>query len=119
PSWRMIVAKTAPCACPRSAGAGRPGLCGHGRPPTLCGMTGTLLGLLLIGALIWLWMGALAAREFAIRAGQQLCRANGVQLLDQSVALGRLRLQRTSTGFAVERRYHFEVSLDGMDRGHG
>lgn len=82
-------------------------------------MTGTLLGLLLIGALIWLWMGALAAREFAIRAGQQLCRANGVQLLDQSVALGRLRLQRTSTGFAVERRYHFEVSLDGMDRGHG
>jgi hypothetical protein len=82
-------------------------------------MTASLLGLLLIGALVWLWMGALAWREFAILTGQRLCREAGVQLLDQSVALERLRMWRTSGGFAIERRYHFDVSVDGTDRGRG
>lgn len=82
-------------------------------------MTGTFLGLLLIGALIWLWMGALALREYAILTGQRLCREAGVQLLDQSVALERLRVRRTSTGLALERRYHFDVSMDGADRYRG
>lgn len=86
------------------------------RPTTLAGMTGTWIGLLLIGAFIWLWMGAMAARERAILIGQRLCREAGVQLLDQSVALRRLRLRRTAGGLTAARRYAFEVSMDGADR---
>ncbi len=79
-------------------------------------MTGTWIGLLLIGAFVWLWMAAMAVRERAILIGQRLCREAGVQLLDQSVTLKRLRLRRTSGGLTAARRYTFEVSMDGADR---
>lgn len=79
-------------------------------------MTETWIGLLAIGALVWIWMDAMAARERAVQIGQRLCRDAGVQLLDQSVALQRLRIRRTAGGLALARRYHFDVSMDGADR---
>jgi hypothetical protein len=82
-------------------------------------MTGTWFGLLLMGLLIWLWMEALAVRERAIRLGRQLCRDAGLQLLDHSVALERLRIRRRAGRIACERRYRFEVSVNGADRHRG
>ncbi|HET6545292.1 MAG TPA: DUF3301 domain-containing protein [Rhodanobacteraceae bacterium] len=74
---------------------------------------------MLTGAAIWLWMDALRAREIAIRIGRELCEGNGVQLLDQSVALDRLRLRRSAGRLQWCRRYRFDVSLDGSDRHRG
>ncbi|MBN8726439.1 MAG: DUF3301 domain-containing protein [Xanthomonadales bacterium] len=72
--------------------------------------------MLLAGTAVWMWLDALRAREHAIRHGGQLCREAGVQLLDQSVSLRRLRIARRRGLLTFVRRYSFEVSLDGSDR---
>ncbi|HEY0180479.1 MAG TPA: DUF3301 domain-containing protein [Dokdonella sp.] len=82
-------------------------------------MTGTWIALLAVVAVVWAWMGALGAREQAIRHGRELCREAGVQLLDQTVALRRLRFGRRDGLPALLRRYDFDVSVDGHDRHRG
>ncbi|MBO9663704.1 DUF3301 domain-containing protein [Dokdonella sp.] len=82
-------------------------------------MLGTWILLLAVALAIWAWMDALRAREFAIRHGRELCREAGVQLLDQSVSLKRLRVARRDGLPSLIRRYQFEVSLDGSDRHRG
>jgi len=82
-------------------------------------MLGTWLLLLAIASAVWLWMDALAARERAIAYGRELCRAAGVQLLDQTVALKRIRIRRVDGLPTLVRRYGFEISLDGSDRHRG
>lgn len=82
-------------------------------------MTGTLIALLLIAAAVWAWMDALRARESAIAHGRRLCEEAGVQLLDQSVAVSRVRLARRDGFPSLLRRYAFEVSIDGSDRYRG
>ena len=83
------------------------------------GMTGTWISLLAIAVLVWVWLDALNARECAIRAGRELCRDAGVQLLDQTVSLKRVRIGRRDGLPTFLRRYGFEVSLDGRDRHRG
>jgi len=90
-----------------------------GRRPHTLPMLGTWISLLLIALAIWAWMDALRARELAIRHGRELCRDAGVQLLDQTVSLKRLRIARRDGLPAFVRRYGFEVSLDGSDRHRG
>ena len=82
-------------------------------------MLGTWLFLLAIGAAVWIWMDVLGAREQAIRYGREICRDAGVQLLDQSVSLTRLRIERVKSVPTLIRRYGFEISLDGADRHRG
>lgn len=82
-------------------------------------MAGTLFSLLAIGAAIWIWMDVLDAREHAVRYGREICREAGVQLLDQSVSLTRLRITRVDSVPTLIRRYGFEISLDGSDRHRG
>lgn len=82
-------------------------------------MLGTWLSLLAIALALWAWMDALTARERAIGYGRELCRAAGVQLLDQTVSLKRVRIQRIDGLPALVRRYGFEISLDGSDRHRG
>lgn len=82
-------------------------------------MLGTWLFLLAIACAIWIWMDALGARERAVRYGRDLCREAGVQLLDQTVSLTRLRIQRVDGLPTLVRRYGFDVSMDGSDRHRG
>lgn len=82
-------------------------------------MLGTWLVLLAIALAVWLWMDALGARERAIRYGRQLCREAGVQLLDQTVSLTRIRVARVDGLPTLVRRYGFDISLDGSDRHRG
>jgi len=79
-------------------------------------MIGTWLFLFAIALTIWAWTDALRARELAIHHGRTLCREAGVQLLDQTVSLKRLRVARRAGLPTLVRRYGFEVSLDGSDR---
>lgn len=82
-------------------------------------MSTTLIALLAIASLVWAWMDVLRAREFAIAHGHRLCAEAGLQLLDQSVAVRRVRLVWRDGLPSLLRRYAFEVSVDGSDRRPG
>ena len=82
-------------------------------------MIGTWVSLLVFAGAVWMWLDGLRSRELAIRHGQALCREAGVQLLDQTVALKRMRIARRDGLPTFVRRYGFEISLDGSDRHRG
>jgi hypothetical protein len=74
----------------------------------------TLLFLMLV---IGLWLAAMRSRDLALHAARGICRSQDVQLLDESIGLSGLRLQRRQDGrLQWTLRYAFEVSQDGHDR---
>ncbi|HET8942028.1 MAG TPA: DUF3301 domain-containing protein [Rudaea sp.] len=76
-----------------------------------------LLPLILILLAAYAWQAALRSRERARALGRTLCQRANVQLLDETVALQRLRFERGSNGWLrLLRRYRFELSTDGTDR---
>jgi len=76
--------------------------------------------LVLIGAALWLWMESMRTRERATAVCRRACHGEGVQLLDETVALRALRLARRARGgYQVRRIYEFEYSRDGADRLRG
>lgn len=84
---------------------------------------GSLIGILLLLALAgiaWFWNDSLRARDQVIQACRRLCAEIEVQLLDETVALRQLRLQRGERGgWQAARRYTFEYSRTGADRWPG
>ncbi|MBU3736755.1 MAG: DUF3301 domain-containing protein, partial [Methylobacterium sp.] len=57
------------------------------------------------------------AREIAIEAGRQVASRDGLQLLDETVAVVRLRTARDDMGrLRLQRTYGFEVSDTGVNR---
>ena len=75
---------------------------------------GVLAGLV---AIAWLWHDSLGAREVAIAAARHACRAEDVQLLDDTVALAVFRFRRNSEGrINFQRVYRFEFSDTGNNR---
>ncbi len=83
-------------------------------------MYDALLPFLMVLLAIYVWQSALRARERARQYGHELCANAGVQLLDQTVALQKLNLQRGADGrLHWRRRYRFDVSTNGADRHHG
>ena len=83
-------------------------------------MYDALLPPLLILAAFYLWHNALRARERARALAAALCARAGLQLLDQTVTLHRVRLRRLpDEGLRLLRCYGFDVSIDGNDRLHG
>lgn len=80
----------------------------------------TLLPPLLILAAFYFWHNALRARERARELAHALCARVGLQLLDQTVSLHRVRLRRVpGEGLRLLRCYCFAVSTDGNDRRDG
>ncbi|HEX5952828.1 MAG TPA: DUF3301 domain-containing protein [Rhodanobacteraceae bacterium] len=72
-----------------------------------------LLGfMVLIGS----WYHVLRLRERATAHARHLCELHGVQLLDDSVALHRLRMGWRRGALHVMREYRFETSRGGDDR---
>ncbi|MGH8581376.1 MAG: DUF3301 domain-containing protein [Gammaproteobacteria bacterium] len=75
--------------------------------------------LLLVGA-VWFWSDSLQARERALNRCRKACDELCVQLLDETVALSRITLNRNPRGrLSVHRWYRFEFSTDGTDRHPG
>lgn len=73
--------------------------------------------LLVLLALVWLWHDSLRAREAALLAGKAACQRQGMQFLDDTLALASLRLGRNRRGQTVLRRvYRFEFSDTGNNR---
>jgi hypothetical protein len=70
--------------------------------------------------LLWFWRDSLRARERALRISRRACEQINAQLLDETVALIKLRLCRTKAGtMALCRQYTFDFSLDGAQRRSG
>jgi hypothetical protein len=68
-------------------------------------------------ALIWFWLESMKARDIAIEAGRQAVDRYGLQLLDETVAITRIRAARDANGrLRLLRTYSFEVSDTGADR---
>lgn len=77
----------------------------------------SLLFLLLLAALGWLWFDSLRALEIARNAGKRACNDANVQFLDDTVASTALALVRDKSGRRVLRRnYRFEFSETGDSR---
>ena len=74
------------------------------------------LPLLALMVLIGSWHHVLRLRERATVHARRLCERHGVQLLDDSVALHRLRADWRRGTLHVMREYRFETSRGGDDR---
>lgn len=77
-----------------------------------------LLFALFAGGLYW-W-NASRAKEIARLHGRRACDREGVQFLDDTVVLSRVRLRRNAIGqLAIRREYQFEFASDGGRRYEG
>ena len=76
--------------------------------------------LLLLAAGAWFVWDSLKAREAAIAASRSLCKTEGLQFLDETVAMESIRPVRDSQGqIRLRRVYGFEYSDTGNDRRKG
>jgi len=79
-----------------------------------------ILGLVFISAIAWLWLDSLKAREVAVRAAKELCAAEGLQFLDDTVSIAGLMPARDDEGqVTLQRAYNFEYSNTGDNRLRG
>jgi hypothetical protein len=70
-----------------------------------------------LAALAWLWLDSLKAREVAVRGAREACAAEGLMLLDYTVAIASLKLARDGDGrIRIQRAYDFEYSDTGDNR---
>lgn len=72
--------------------------------------------LLICAALAVSWYHALRLREHAIALARGVCQRHALQLLDDSVALHRLRMRWRRGALHILREYRFDVSEGGSDR---
>lgn len=79
-----------------------------------------LAALVVLAAAALFWADSLRARERALEAGRAACQRYGLQFLDETVAIARLRLARDAEGrIRLARTYAFEFSDTGNNRRHG
>lgn len=79
-----------------------------------------ILGLALLGGLLWLWFDSLKAREAGMRESRTACAAEGLLLLDDTVAISSIRPTRDDEGrLRLRRVYSFEYSDTGNNRRNG
>ena len=79
------------------------------------GLEISALALILFGG--WFWVDSMRAREVALEAGRRACDAEGVQFLDWTVAVVKIRVGRAGDGrLRVRRIYEFEFSDTGNNR---
>ncbi|SDI62453.1 Protein of unknown function [Pseudomonas panipatensis] len=81
---------------------------------------GNLFAFMLLAAAAAWWWRVHGIRERALQLAKQHCARQGVELLDENVALRRMRLQRNGSGvLCLAREYAFEFTATGQDRYSG
>jgi hypothetical protein len=76
-----------------------------------------LTALLIFLAAGWFWLDSLRSRDVALDGARRACEAEGVQLLDWTVAMKKIRLGRDEEGRrGFQRTYEFEFSDTGNNR---
>ena len=83
-------------------------------------MEWSVVSLLALAALAWLWFDSMRARERAVAAGKNACARERLQFLDETVECTSVRPVRSGAGQVRLRRvYRFEFSDDGSRRRAG
>ena len=83
-------------------------------------VTSPLAILLLIVVIVWFWQANLRSRDIAVQTARGSCKAQGLQLLDGTVSIKRIKpYYRSSNDFGIERTYVFDYSGDGFSRQTG
>lgn len=74
-----------------------------------------LILFIVVGLAVFWWQQDMFRRR-ALALAKSACDRAGVQLLDESVGLQRLRLRRSNGRFIIERHFGFEFSPSGAAR---
>lgn len=83
-------------------------------------MLSEIIILLMFIACLWFWLDSIHTKEIAARAGKKNCINEGVDFLDDTVEITRIRLKRDAIGkLHFYREYQFEFSSDGSQRYRG
>ncbi len=79
-----------------------------------------ILFAILLGALGWFWWDSDGVKTIVMQAARRACTQANMQLLDATVTLQKIRLQRDHEGrIKLARLYSFEFSGTGADRNDG
>lgn len=78
-----------------------------------------LMSMLVLACGVLAWQALRAMHERALRVAIASCRDAGLQLLDATVALQRIRLARAEGHLGWQLDYGFDVSADGQQRRTG
>ena len=79
-----------------------------------------IASLIIIGIVAWFWVDSFRAREAGVRAVRRACDEEGLQLLDETIALFSMKPARNDYGRLVLRRvYQFDYSDSGANRRRG
>ena len=79
-----------------------------------------ILAIVVVGAVAWLWLDSLRAREAAVFAAREACAAEGLMLLDDTVSISMVKPARDEDGHVrLKRAYEFEFSDTGDNRRKG
>jgi hypothetical protein len=83
-------------------------------------MFNSIILLIMLSIVAWFWLDTLQCREVAKNICKQTCGRLKLQLLDDTIALKKMRLKRNYRGqLNVQRTYQFEFSDGGNNRQHG
>ncbi|HBR97703.1 MAG TPA: DUF3301 domain-containing protein [Gammaproteobacteria bacterium] len=73
-----------------------------------------------LGSVAYFWWSSAGVHERVMHTAKLACQKADMQLLDATVALRKLRLQRDEQGrLRLARLYEFEFSHNGLDRHEG
>jgi hypothetical protein len=76
-----------------------------------------IITILVFGAIAALWLDSIKVREAAVHAAKVACAVEGLQLLDDTVAIASLKPARDDKGhLRLQRAYDFEYSDTGDNR---
>lgn len=79
-----------------------------------------IISVVVLCSLAWLWFESTRVHEIATEHARATCHAEGVQFLDDTVAIVGLRPARDENGrLALKRIYGFEYSETGINRRPG
>jgi len=79
-----------------------------------------LILLLVIFLIVWVWRIGQDSRDTAIRTARETCERQGLQFLDGTPSLQRIRpVFSRKTGPGLQRIYTFDYSSDGIGRKTG
>lgn len=82
-------------------------------------MISSLLPVLVLMLIAWIWLDGARAREFATVLVRRYCETHDLQFLDETVSLARMGIRWTNDGLRVRRMYRFEFSVEGVGRRDG
>ncbi len=78
----------------------------------------SIILLFILGITAWFWFDTQRSQEMALRVCKRACRQVNLLLLDDTIAVVRIRVKRNIRGrLNVQRTYQFEFS-DGTNQRH-